>query len=258
MSNPIGLRDYVLKSPDENYLFHQSASLGFQGIEIVPSQKDFLEPGESKLVQLRQAQELTGLSIPCLSLSAHHGLGLSCRDSSAREQALIEIRICFKWAHILGAQIILFPFFGVASLLDEETRKRVVPRLKELCLEAQIKGLQIAYEGDLPASIVRSMALEINSDAFACYFDLANPILYGLNPVKELETLGSLVASVHVKDFKVTLGDCRPGQGCVPLALCAQALRKLEYKGWLILETPPASTEVVSSDLSYVREVFLK
>lgn len=257
MPNLIGLRDYVLIPSIKKNLFAECHQLDFDGIELVPTQKEFLKSDFQALYLFEEYQKKSGLAVPCISLSSHHALGVLSENKVQVKAVLEEVRLSLKWAQRLNSTVVLFPFFGQASLRNETIRKCAISIFCELCAEAKEKNITLAYEGDLPASVIRSMATQINSEVFACYFDLANPMLYGLNPVKELETLGSLIASVHVKDFKDTLGDCRPGQGCVPLAGCAQALREINYKGWLILETPPAHAEVVANDLAYVREVFL-
>ena len=98
--------------------------------------------------------------------------------------------------------------------------------------------MTLCYEGTLPAAEILSLAARVGSDAFGCYFDLANPLAKrGLDVPSEIRALGALVRRVHVKDTRVLSGDCRPGTGRVDFEECARALSEIGYDGWLTLET---------------------
>ena len=117
--------------------------------------------------------------------------------------------------------------------------------------------MTLCFEGSLPADRIASLAARVGSEAFGCYFDLANPLAHkGLDAPTEIRALGELVTRVHVKDTRVRTGDCRPGTGRVDFAECALALSEIGYDGWLTLETPPAPPPLVSRDLSFTRSVF--
>ena len=117
--------------------------------------------------------------------------------------------------------------------------------------------MRLCIEVSLPADRIAAIAARVGSEAFGCYFDLANPIAHkGLDPEAEIRALGGLIAAVHIKDTRVTTGDCRPGTGRVDFAGCARALAEIGFDGWLTLETPPAPPPLVSRDLSFTRSVF--
>jgi sugar phosphate isomerase/epimerase len=257
MLDRIALRDYVIEASGDEDFFLQAADLEFSGVELGPTRKNLADVLETRLLVLEKAKQQTGLEIPCLSLSHHNHGGLGSLNEEVREAALSDIRLAFNWARRLGAKIFLLPFFGKGSLREKSARERMIGAMQELCPEAEALGITLAYEGDLAAESIREMSEAIQSRAFGCYYDLANPLLEGYDPVEELKQLKTLVVGVHVKDFKVKLGDCRPGEGLVPLRECAQVLRQMDYQGWLTLETPPARAEVVARDRDYVRTVFL-
>jgi sugar phosphate isomerase/epimerase len=253
----VGLRDYVIKSTDDHDFFLKASALGFEGVEPGPTREQLRNPQQARLDVLREASKATGLIVASLSLNHHNQGGLGSADTQTREAAMQDIRTSLKWAGILGSDTLLIPFFGLGSLQNPECCAKAVECFRILCAEAHSAGITLAYEGDLCASAILEMAEKVDSPAFACYFDLANPMVYGRDPVEELRILRHLVASVHIKDFQQKLGDCRPGQGRVPLKECARVLHEIGYDGWLILETPPASAGLVSGDLSFVRRAFL-
>ena len=76
------------------------------------------------------------------------------------------------------------------------------------------------------------------------YFDVANAVWLGYDPVVELETLHAAGAlqphpQLHVKDVAERPGDRPPGEGRVPYPALAAALRRLDYDGYLVFETRP-------------------
>ena len=54
-----------------------------------------------------------------------------------------------------------------------------------LCPTAAAEGVTLCYEGTLPADGVLALAERVSSPAFGCYFDLANPVVSGLDPATE-------------------------------------------------------------------------
>ena len=65
------------------------------------------------------------------------------------------------------------------------------------------EGVTLCYEGTLPADGVFALAERVSSPAFGCYFDLANPVVSGLDP-QQARRLGDLVRRVHFKDARTT------------------------------------------------------
>ena len=183
--------------------------------------------------------------------------GLADGNKDVAGPARDDVRDAIGWAHELGAQVILVPFFMRAELESEADVERASAAFRSLCPLAAERGVTLCYEGTLSAQEILSLAARVGSEAFGCYFDLANPLAKrGLDPPSEIRALGPLIRRVHVKDTRVVSGDCRPGTGRVDFAECARALSEIGYDGWLTLETPPAPPPLVARDLSFARTVF--
>jgi sugar phosphate isomerase/epimerase len=248
--------DVVIGGRDDAEAFARARRADFAGVEVVVSRED-LASG-ARLHDLRRAQETTGLEIPALVLGEHNetgGIADTSPDVSSR--AHDDVRHALAWARELDTGVILIPFFGRAELVSENDDDRAVGAFQALCPEAAAHGVQLCFEGSLPADRIASLAARIGSDAFGCYFDLANPLAHaGLDPPTEIRALGELIMCVHVKDTRIRTGDCRPGAGRVDFHECARALSEIGYDGWLTLETPPAPPPLVARDLSFTRSVF--
>ena len=183
--------------------------------------------------------------------------GLADESADAAGRARDDVVDALGWAHELGADVILVPFFMRSELRSEADVDRAADAFRALCPVAAERGVALGFEGTLSADETLSLAARVGSDAFCVYFDLANPLAKrGLDPPSEVRALGALIRRVHVKDTRTTAGDCRPGRGRVDFAECARALSEIGYDGWLTLETPPAPPPLVARDLSFTRTVF--
>ncbi|MDQ3671040.1 MAG: TIM barrel protein [Actinomycetota bacterium] len=248
--------DVVIGGRDDAEMFGRAKRAGFAGVEVVLTREELSAGGRVEF--LKRAQEATGLEIPALVLGEHNevgGIADPSLDASSRAHA--DVRNATAWARELGTEVILIPFFMRAELVSDADDDRAVAAFQVLCPEAAEQGVSLCFEGSLPAGRIKAIASRVGSDAFGCYFDLANPLAHkDLDGPTEIRALGELIRRVHVKDTRVRTGDCRPGAGRVDFAESAVALSEIGYDGWLTLETPPAPPPLVSRDLSFTRSVF--
>ena len=250
--------DVVIGGRDDAEVFARARRAGFAGVEIVVARSDLTASSDGRLESLRRAKEATGLEIPALVLGEHNDAGgIADADLEAANRAQDDVRQAIAWARQLECEVVLVPFFNRAELISDADDRRAAAAFQALCPEAAEHGVTLCFEGSLPAGRIASLAARVRSDAFGCYFDLANPLAHkGLDVPTEIRGLGMLITRVHVKDTRVRTGDCRPGTGRVDFAACATALSEIRYDGWLTLETPPAPPPLVSRDLSFTRSVF--
>ena len=247
--------DTVIGGRDDAEVFARARQIGCAGVEITASRHDLRDAKQTRLETLRRARKTTGLEVHALVLGEHNERGgLADGNEDVAGPAGDDVRDAIAWAHELGAQVILVPFFMRADLERSADVERAVAAFRSLCPIAAERGVTLCYEGTLSAQEILSLAARVGSDAFGCYFDLANPLAKrGLDVPSEIRALGPLIRRVHVKDTRVVSGDCRPGTGRVDFAECARALSEIGYDGWLTLETPPAPPPLVARDLSFAR-----
>jgi sugar phosphate isomerase/epimerase len=250
--------DSVIGGSDDAEVFARAREVGFSGVEITLTSEDLYASPVQRLDGVRRAILESGLEVHALVLGEHNEAGGIADESVDRaRRAQDEVRQAIAWARELGAEVVLVPFFMRSELASDADVERAVASFRSLCPAAGQRGVTLCYEGTLRAEEIQSLVARVDSDAFACYFDLANPLAKrGLDVPTEIRALGGLIRRVHVKDTRVAAGDCRPGTGRVNFAECARALAEIEYDGWLTLETPPAPPPLVARDLSFTRSVF--
>ena len=247
MENAVGGRDDLDR-------FQRASSVGCEGIEVILLRED-LRRG-NRPAALRAARQATALEIPTFVLDEHNLGGITSTRADEAAAAAEDVRTAIAWAKELDVGVILVPFFVDAEIRDDGAFERTVAAFRELCPFAAASDVVLAYEGTLPAVGVRALAERIASPAFACYFDLANLVVRGLDPPTEIRNLGELICRVHVKDLLARKNDSRPGLGRVDFAQCSAALAEIGYDGWLSLETPPAPLPVLARDVAYTRATF--
>ena len=250
-----GVMEDVLGAADDEETFARARRIGFAGAEIIPSREQLREG--DRVERLQRARAATGLGVPSIVLGEHSDSGgIADADRAVAERARDDVARAMDWAVALGADAILLPFFGRAELVDESDIDRAAAAFRPLCRLAGERGVTLCYEGTLPAGRILELSERVESQAFACYFDLANAVVRGLDTATEIRTLGRLVRRVHLKDTRVEPGDCPPGLGRVDFGASYEALQEIGYDGWLVLETPPGPPEVVARDLAFARSVF--
>jgi len=248
--------DAVVGGAGDAGVFERARRGGFSGVEPMLTRAELRSPRAERLESLRRAKAESALAIPSLVLGEHNHGGIADPDAAVAGAAKEDVQTAIMWAAELGADVILVPFFVDARLQSEADVNRCAAAFRALCPVAEERGVGLCYEGTFPADRVRLLAERVGSSAFGCYFDLANPVVWGLDSATELRALAGLVRRVHVKDARVTPGDCPPGLGRVDFSECAHALAAIGYDGWLVLETPPGPIEVVRRDLAFARSIF--
>ncbi|MBA3330152.1 MAG: sugar phosphate isomerase/epimerase [Actinobacteria bacterium] len=246
----------VIGGRDDTEVFERAGRTGFSGVEIELRRQELRDPARERLERLRRIGEHSALEIPSLVLGEHNDGGIADADPVIAEAAHEDVLRAIEWAAALRAGAVLVPFFARAQLAGEADLDRCSSSFRTLCARAAERGVTLLYEGTLPADGIRRLAAGVGSRAFGCYFDLANPVVRGLDSATEVRALGDLVRRVHLKDTRVTAGDCEPGLGRVDFGESARALGEIGYDGWLVLETRAGPPELVARDLSFARTIF--
>ena len=249
----LGIMQSVLTAGTDAERFRTARELGFSGVEPVLSRSDLQDQSAARLAQLQQARQQTGLAIPSLCFGAYQGLIAKPKPT---DTAVSEILTGIDWAGILGAKIVLVPFFFEGELRTLEDFDSAVTGFKTLCTRAESLGVVVTYEGTYNAEMCRRLAVAIASPAFGVYFDLANVVWLGMDGPAEILALGQLIKQVHMKETFSGPGDCHPGQGRVDYAASAAALKRIGYDSWLVFETPAGNRAAIAKDIAFTRRFF--
>jgi sugar phosphate isomerase/epimerase len=209
---------------------------GMDGVEVgVGGAKDKLDIADpARREKIKEQMKATGILVSSLSMDLLNGNPVA---TDPRGPAWLDQ--CIEAAKDLGAVGILVPFFGGGSSLlkgKELNKERVdalVARMKELGPKAKEAGVVLGLENTCSAKQNLEILDLIGSDGVGVYYDIGNSTGGGYDVPAEIRQLkGRLCPCIHFKD-----GGSYLGEGKVKMEPVAEALKAIDYKGWIVLET---------------------
>ena len=231
---------------------------GLDGVEIGAG-----GPGETISVADPKVRERckaemkeSGLVVSSLMMSVFNSNPLS---SDPHGQAWLEQAI--DGAKDLGAKVILVAFFGKGSLKEGKAVKKadvdvVVQRLKAVASRAKDAGVTLGIENTISAQDNLEILERVGSDAVGVYYDVFNLTGEGYDTPAEIRLLKDHIAQFHFKNGGEYL---ESEKGKVKWEPVAQAIKDINYKKWIVLETSNPSKDVVADDkknAQYIRKLF--
>jgi len=201
---------YGVAASDRIELFHKAKALGFDGIELgmgCDYATDPLWTGEGGLRQMIwEASAATGVEARSLCLHL-----LNCRqyspasgDPTHRATAQRIVEGALEACHMIGASVILLPFFGTSTLEAPEHIAHLVAEMRACALMAESLGICLALETSLDARRTCKLLDQIHSEAVRVYFDTGNAMELGYDPLRRIGFDGYLVLELPTSDDATT------------------------------------------------------
>jgi L-ribulose-5-phosphate 3-epimerase len=213
----------------------QYQELGFDGLEGG-------SPDIADIAALNEAIRETGFPVHGLVDGVHWQQRLSSPDEGVRDVGRAALEQAIKDAHAIAASsVLLVPgrVAGVDENHDHVWSRSIVEIRKVLPLASRL-GIQVLIENvwngfcENPDQL-RDYIDEIDSPWVGVYFDIGNCRKFG--PAEDwIRTLGSRIVKLDMKDWGVTPGFCRLGEGDVDWAAVRTALAEIEFTGWATRE----------------------
>lgn len=214
--------------------FEAAKRAGMQGVEVgVGGAEDTLRIAKPETIKkYKDMAAATGILVSSLSMDLMNG-----HPSGTDENAPKWIMQTVEAAAELKADGILLPFFGKAHLLKGKEFKKeavdgLVKRLKEIGPKAEAAGVSIGIECTLSAQRFIEILDRIGSGGVSAYYDIGNSTNAGLDVPADLRALKGRMKMIHFKDGRNYLGE-----GKCKMEPVAAALKEIDYKGWVVLET---------------------
>ncbi len=218
-----------------------AAEYGFSGVEL-HSVDDL--GGETPASVYHRLIEL-GLKIPCVDLTAD--IGFADQTASAME----ELKTLLPVMHRLRA-----PYLRLRA-----TKTEAAGAFLEQALPlAEREGVVLLVETTgayADTAALRDLLGRFSSDSLGALWDIHHPYhLCGESPEDTIRNLGAYVRHVHVKDSTDAGSYCLIGEGVLPIDECMDALRSVNYDGYICLEWDPAwVSEFADMDLIFTHFV---
>jgi len=234
----------TLGCPDFGWtdIYSMAKDFGFDGIEIRGLGKEiFAVKGqpftESRLPKTIEKLAKLDLEIPCLSS------GCCLKYPEQAEANYQEIVEYITLAAKLGAAYVRILADRDPHPVDEVDDAVVLQALRRLIPVAEANGVTLLLETNgVYADTKRLCNLldQVDSDAVAALWDLHHPCRFaGEKPDTTVQNLGAYIKYVHIKDSVVENGEVKykmMGEGDLPIDGMMQALRSINYEGYITLE----------------------
>jgi len=233
--------------------FALAREVGFEAIEMQTIAK------ADEAAEIKEAATKTGLRIHSVMNMDHWRLPLSSSDPQVVADSVKGMETSLKNAALWGADTVLL----VPAVVDAKTsyqdawtrsqrviRERLLPMARDLKVIIAVEEVWNKFLLS-PIEFVKYVD-EFNSPWVKAYFDVGNVVFYGF-PQDWIRTLGSRIAKMHIKDFKL---DRRSGQftwpnigeGDIDWPEVRRALTEIKYAGY-------ATTELNGGDATYLKDV---
>ncbi len=204
--------------------------------------------------QYVQAARQNGLAIASVALGE-----LNLVPLMSEPRAAIWVADAIEVARKLKVDNLLLAFFSKGELkaANKEDMRRVIEVLTELAPRAEAAGVALGVESYLSAEDHLRILDATKSKAVKVYFDLKNMADAGYDPVASMREIGAdRICQIHFKDTPWL----EHGSGKVNWPQAVAAIKEMNYRGWIVLETPSPTGNLVADtkkNLEYVRRLFV-
>lgn len=262
-----GIMQISLVPDDLDRSFDLAAQAGLDGLEITCNTPGdigamFSGDGVGRIQKLAKTHKIDVPSIGLGILRETKGLFGSDDVSSAAQHIVSQ---AISAASEIGADVVLLPFLGLATIQLEEDLDRVIANLDELAEEAENASVILGIESTLSANQQQHLLDHFGAyTSVKIYYDTGNVLARRSDPATDLRDLGpDRVCRIHFKDVRFEEDGMPPdfavalGEGDVDFPAVVSAIRALDYDGWIVLETPPTDDPLAAAkaNLAFTRSV---
>lgn len=243
-----------------------SASVGYDGIEIAPFTfaPDVREISPTQRAEIKTIAQQNNLEISGLHwlLVSPPGLHINARDENLRAETVEYLRALIHFAGDVGAPAMIFGSPKARFIEDDfdsawqrtvESYQKVLPALAErgvlLCQEAlplpECDFIQNCEEA-------QRMVDDVNHPNFRLMLDVKSLSAEPSTPAELIRAYGKNIAHFHANDANRRA----PGYGDTDFIPIFQALRDVEYSGWVSLEPfdyAPDPQTLARESLNYLK-----
>jgi sugar phosphate isomerase/epimerase len=235
--------------------FALARQIGLDGIEVSVGNRAnnmWLRREEVQQQYLEAVRE-SGLAIPSLALGELNNVPLM-----SEPRAAIWVADAIEVARRLKVDRMLLAFFSKGELkgTNTEDMRRTIDVLAELAPRAEKAGVILGVESYLSAEDHLRILDAVKSKYVQVYFDVKNMADAGHDALAAMKTIGAdRICQIHFKDTPYL----EKGSGKVDWPKTVATIREIGYSGWIVLETPSPSKDVVADtkkNLEYARGLF--
>lgn len=233
--------------------FQLCKELGYDGMELI-------SPNNPPIDELRSASDATGMPIHGVVNDRHWKVRLSAPDQPTRDAGREILEQAIRDAAAMGGHtVLLVPGVVNDEATHEQVWSRSIAEIRKTLSLAASRGVRVLIENvwngfcETPEQL-RDYLDEIDSPWVGSYYDIGNAQKFSPSE-KWIRVLGSRIVKLDVKDWGVTAGFCKIGDGEVNWPAVRDALEDIGYSGWCTAEVAGGGRERLADIASRMKSV---
>ena len=252
----------------------QASKMGFEGIELGIASQGVLthNTSQAECEEIVREAEKHGLEISGVASGESWTTSPTANDEDVRKKIIDFTRKALQITHWLGSDAYLFVpgavevfFLPDAEVIPYDVcYQRASEAISQLVPVAEKLGVAIAVENVwnkflLSPLEMREFIDNFNTSQVGVYFDVGNVLLTGY-PDQWIRILGSRIKRVHIKDFKLSVGNVDGFvdllEGDVDFEAVKQALSEINYDGYVTAEMIPFTPGRPEKTAAAMKKIF--
>ena len=252
----------------------QASKLGFEGIELGIASQGVLthNTSQAECEEIVRQAEKHGLEISGVASGESWTTSPTANDEDVRLKIIDFTQKALQITHWLGSDAYLFVpgavevfFLPDAEVIPYDVcYQRAREAISQLVPVAEKLGVAIAVENVwnkflLSPLEMREFIDNFNTSQVGVYFDVGNVLLTGY-PDQWIRILGSRIKRVHIKDFKLSVGNADGFvdllEGDVDFEAVKQALSEINYDGYVTAEMIPFTPGRPEKTAAAMKKIF--
>ena len=252
----------------------QASKMGFEGIELGIASQGVLthNTSQAECEEIVREAEKHGLEISGVASGESWTTSPTANDEDVREKIIDFTQKALQVSHWLGSDAYLFVpgavevfFLPDAEVIPYDVcYQRASEAISQLVPVAEKLGVAIAVENVwnkflLSPLEMREFIDKFNTSQVGVYFDVGNVLLTGY-PDQWIRILGPRIKRVHIKDFKLSVGNADGFvdllEGDVDFEAVKQALSEINYEGYVTAEMIPFTPGRPEKTAAAMKKIF--
>ena len=153
------------------------------------------------------------------------------------DKLLNDFKLIINSANDIGANILVVPLVDNGSIDNEKEFKLLLNSFCSLSKILTDKQIKIAFESDYSPAKLYDFICNFDDRLFGINYDSGNSASLGFDPDEEFDLYGERIINIHIKDRKLYGSTVRLGFGNTNFTKVFKNIKKINYKGNLILQT---------------------
>jgi L-ribulose-5-phosphate 3-epimerase len=235
----------------------RAKELGFECFELTvePEGVISLKTTKEDAIRVRKEADALGMELRTLASGIAWGQSPTDPDTRVRSQAVASYARMLEICSWLGVHTLLYLPGMVSAVFVPQLPPQPYRKVDQLAKEAirallpsaEKHNVHLAVENVWNRFLLSPVEMRDFIDSFgsryvSSYFDVGNVMLYG-HPEDWINTLGKRITAVHMKDFRVNVGNLNGFvdllSGDVDFHRVMQAFRDIAYSGPYTAEIVP-------------------